>query len=353
MKKIITIVGARPQFIKLAPISRELRKYFKEIIVHTGQHYDDNMSDVFFKQLNIPYPDINLGVGSASHAIQTANMLTKLEEIFIKENPSLIVIFGDTNSTLAATLAAVKIHLPIAHIEAGLRNFDLSIPEEVNRLVADRLSTFLYAPTNLAVNNLAKEGIRENVFMLGDVMYDSLLSGLEKAKQFSKILNTLNIEEKKYCLATIHRAENTDNIHNLKEVIKAIGLFEEKVIFPIHPRTRKVIEENIIEIPQNVMLIQPLGYLDFISLENNARMIVTDSGGVQKEAYCLKIPCITIFPSTSWNETVEDGWNKLADAKVDSIMEKYNSVYNDSIYNYHFGDGNSAVKIIDNIKSLI
>ena len=353
MKKIITIVGARPQFIKLAPVSRELKRYFHEIILHTGQHYDDNMSDIFFRQLDISPPDINLGVGSASHAIQTANMLIKLEEVFIREKPSLIIIFGDTNSTLAAALAAVKLHIPIAHIEAGLRNFDLSIPEEVNRVVADRLSNFLYAPTKTATNNLENEGITENVYLTGDVMFDTLLYALEKAERLSHILNSLNILLKQYCLVTIHRAENTDNINNLKEIILALGMFDETVVFPIHPRTKKVIEQNQIEIPSNVKIIPSVGYLDFITLESNARMIVTDSGGVQREAYCLKVPCLTIFPSTSWVETVDDGWNKLADAKVESIIEKYNSNYNETTYNNHFGDGNASIKIVESIKRLL
>lgn len=353
MKKIITVVGARPQFIKAAPVSKVLRKYFHEILLHTGQHYDKNMSDIFFSQLRIPEPDINLQVGSASHAEQTANMLIKMEKVFLEENPSLIIIYGDTNSTLAASLAASKIHMPVAHIEAGLRNFDLTIPEEINRVVADKLSNYLFVPTLKAIENLKAEGITKNVYLTGDVMVDALYFGLDIAKKESKILSELNLASKNFCLATIHRAENTDNIENLKQIILSLGEFSEKVVFPVHPRTKKVIQKNIIQVPKNVQLIAPLGYLDFITLESNAKFILTDSGGVQKEAYCLKVPCITIFPSTSWVETVEDGWNKLADANTESILHAYHSSYNFNSHNEHFGDGHAAEKIVEIIRKII
>lgn len=353
MKKIITVVGARPQFIKAAPVSRIIRKYFNEMLLHTGQHYDENMSDIFFKQLNIPQPDINLQVGSGFHGEQTANMLVKMERVFLDQQPSLVIIYGDTNSTLAASIAASKIHIPVAHIEAGLRNFDLSIPEEVNRVVADKLSKYLFVPTLTAVENLKAEGITEQVYLTGDVMVDALNYGLEIAKKESQILRELNIKTRNYCLATIHRAENTDNISNLKEIMQALGKFPETVVLPIHPRTKKVIHANEITIPQNVLLIASLGYLDFIILESNARVIITDSGGVQKEAYCLKVPCITIFPSTSWVETVEDGWNKLADACESSILNVYHSKFDLSNYNAHFGDGHAAEKIVNIIRKIL
>ena len=353
MKKIITVVGARPQFIKAAPVSKVLRKYFHEILLHTGQHYDKNMSDIFFSQLSIPEPDINLQVGSASHAEQTAKMLMKMEKVFMDESPSLIIIYGDTNSTLAASIAASKIHIPVAHIEAGLRNFDLTIPEEVNRVVADRLSNYLFAPTLTAIKNLNSEGITKNVYLTGDVMVDALYFGLDIAKKKSNILSELQLLAKNYCLATIHRAENTDDIEKLKQIILSLGEFSEKVVFPVHPRTKKVIQENDISIPKNVQIISPLGYLDFITLESDAKIIVTDSGGVQKEAFCLKVPCITIFPSTSWIETVEDGWNKLADATMESILKAYHSTYNLNSYNAHFGDGHAADRIVKIIKEVL
>ena len=353
MKKIITVVGARPQFIKAAPISRHIRKDFIEILVHTGQHYDRNMSEVFFNQLDIPEPDINLNVGSGSHGFQTANMILKLEDVFINEKPEMVIIYGDTNSTLATSIAASKLHIPVSHIEAGLRNFDLKIPEEVNRVVADKLSQLLFAPTVTAVDNLKLEGITENVFLTGDVMVDALNYGLKIAKEKSNIMNELSISSKEFCLATIHRAENTNNVNNLKQILAALGEFQVKVILPIHPRTKKVIEENQIGVHKNVKLIPSLGYLDFITLESNAKIILTDSGGVQKEAYCLKTPCITIFPSTSWPETVEDGWNKLADADKDSILNIFNSGYGNLSHHEHYGDGHAAEKIIKIIKRTI
>lgn len=350
MKKIITVVGARPQFIKAAPFSRVVRKYYKELLIHTGQHYDSNMSEIFFNQLDIPKPDLNLNVGSGTHGLQTANMIIELEKVFLKEKPSLIVIYGDTNSTLAASIAASKIHIPVAHIEAGLRNFDLAIPEEVNRVVADKLSQFLFVPTKTAIKNLNAEGITKGIYLTGDVMVDALHYGLKIAQSKSKILSELNIEPKKYCLATIHRAENTNDVEKLRQIILALGSFSETVIFPIHPRTKKVIEENDILLSSNIKLMPSKGYLDFITLEANARIIITDSGGVQKEAYCLKTPCITIFPSTSWVETVDDGWNKLADANKRSIIEIYNSQYDLSVYNEHFGDGHASEKIVEIIR---
>jgi len=353
MKKIITVVGARPQFIKAAPVSRVIRRYFNEILLHTGQHYDENMSDIFFKQLNIPQPDINLQVGSGLHGEQTSSMLVKMERVFLDQQPSLIIIYGDTNSTLAASIAASKIHIPVAHIEAGLRNFDLSIPEEVNRVVADKLSKYLFVPTLTAIANLKAEGITEQVYLTGDVMVDALNYGLGIAEKDSQILSELNIKTKEYCLATIHRAENTDNIDNLKQIILAFGKLPETVVLPIHPRTDKVIHANDISIPKNIRLIPSLGYLDFITLESNARVIITDSGGVQKEAYCLKVPCITIFPSTSWIETVDDGWNKLADANESSILDVYHSKYDLDNYNAHFGDGHAAEKIVNIIKEIL
>ncbi|MDP3115416.1 MAG: UDP-N-acetylglucosamine 2-epimerase (non-hydrolyzing) [Candidatus Cloacimonadaceae bacterium] len=353
MKKIVTVVGARPQFIKAAPVSRVIRDFYDEVLVHTGQHYDQNMSEVFFRQLNIPHPDINLNVGSASHGEQTAGIILKLEKVLQDEKPSLVVVYGDTNSTLAASVIAAKMLIPVAHIEAGLRNFDMSIQEEINRVVTDKLSTYLFAPTKTAVKNLTSEGIVSNVFHTGDVMYDALLYGLQCAQSCSDILIRLNLVSRGYCLATIHRAENTDNYDNLRNIIAALGQFDERVVFPIHPRTKKVIDSNNLDIPDNILLMPAVGYFEFILLESNARMIVTDSGGVQREAYCLKVPCITIFPTTSWVETVEDGWNKLAQASTASILDTYNSTYDLSRHNSHFGNGNAALEIVNIIKEYI
>jgi UDP-GlcNAc3NAcA epimerase len=353
MKKIVTVVGARPQFVKAAAVSKVLRRNFKEYLVHTGQHYDNNMSDIFFKELNIPIPNENLNIGSFTHAVQTAKMMIKLEEVLLREDPALMIIYGDTNSTLAASIAASKIHIPVAHIESGLRNFDLTIPEEINRVIADKLSTYLFTPTVTAIDNLKEEGIIKNVFHSGDVMYDILLHGLDIADKKSKILSNFKLIRKRYTLVTIHRAENTDNVNNLIEIIKAIGEFQEIIIFPIHPRTNKVIDNNKIKIPRNVVMIPPVGYLDFITLEKNAKLIVTDSGGVQKEAYCLKVPCLTVFPSTSWVETVFDGWNKLVNAEKESILYAYRCNFEFKNYSLHYGNGNAASKIVEKLKQLI
>ncbi len=349
MKTIVTVVGARPQFIKASTISRKIRNSYNEYLVHTGQHYDANMSDVFFSELKIPQPDINLGVGSDSHAKQIAQMMIKLEEVLNEIRPSLVLIYGDTNSTMATALTAAKLLIPIAHVESGLRNFDMTIQEEINRVIADRLSTLLFAPTQTAVDNLKAEGFSTNVFLTGDVMYDSLLFGLERAESVSEIVSKLRVIPNDYCLVTIHRAENTDNVQNLANIIKALASFNETVVFPVHPRTRKVIDQAGIIQPDNVKFIQPVGYLDFIMLEAKSRIIVTDSGGVQREAYCLKKPCITIFPTTPWVETVQDGWNKLADASVQSITDAYRTGWSCSDYGNHFGEGNAADIIIEKI----
>lgn len=347
MKKVLTVVGARPQFIKAAPISRAINGVLKEVIIHTGQHYDKNMSEVFFRQLSIPEPDENLEVGSGSHAYQTGTMMIKLEEALIRHKPDGVIIYGDTNSTLAASIASSKLHVPVAHIEAGLRNFDLSIPEEVNRVVADKLSRFLFAPTKTAIANLAKEGITDNVFLTGDVMFDTLLYGLEIATNKSDVLSKYKLLNCKFSLCTIHRAENTDNSDNLRNIFDALARVGSIIVFPIHPRTRKVMDDNDILKPPNVMILPSLGYLDFLLLEKHADKIITDSGGVQREAYCLKKPCVTIFPSTSWIETVEDGWNTLSDCHVESIAYAFNNAREGHTYNSHYGDGHAAERIVD------
>jgi UDP-N-acetylglucosamine 2-epimerase len=350
MKTVLTVVGARPQFIKAAPISRALKGDFNEVIIHTGQHYDRNMSEVFFKQLSIPEPNENLDVGSGSHAYQTGIIMIKLEEALTRHRPDGVIIYGDTNSTLAASIASAKLHIPVAHVEAGLRNFDLSIPEEVNRVVADKLSDYLFAPTKTAVDNLSKEGITSNVFLTGDVMYDTLLYALETASNNSSVLSQYDLLSSQFSLCTIHRAENTDNVENLKVIIEALSKIGSKIILPIHPRTRKVMDGNDIKVPDNVMIIPSLGYLDFLLLEQNAQKIITDSGGVQREAYCLKKPCITIFPSTSWIETVEDGWNTLSDCRVESIVYAFHNAKEGHRYEQHYGDGHAARRIVGILK---
>jgi UDP-N-acetylglucosamine 2-epimerase len=347
MKTVLTIVGARPQFIKAAPISKVIRNYFREILIHTGQHYDTNMSEVFFSQLSIPLPNKYLEVGSGSHAYQTATMMIRMESVFNFYKPDAIIIYGDTNSTLAAALTASKLHIPIAHIEAGLRNFDLHIPEEINRVVADKLSKWLFAPTDNAVENLAKEGIVNGVYKTGDVMYDALLYTVELSKSQSSIIDELGLSPEDYSLCTIHRAENTDNIDNLKNILEAICKLNDTIVFPIHPRTRKIINKYDIRISGNVRLIQPLGHLDFVALTASTKKIITDSGGVQREAYWLKKPCITVFPSTSWPETVLDGWNRLVSCDVDAIIDAYRQANKGVVHKFHFGDGKASEKIVN------
>uniref|UniRef100_A0A7C3RKC0 UDP-N-acetylglucosamine 2-epimerase (Non-hydrolyzing) n=1 Tax=Dictyoglomus thermophilum TaxID=14 RepID=A0A7C3RKC0_DICTH len=322
---IVSIVGARPQFIKLAPLSKVLREEgFKETIVHTGQHYDDNMSDIFFKELEIPEPDYNLGIGSGSHGEQTGKMLIAIEEVLMKRKPDLVIVYGDTNSTLAGALASSKLHIKLAHVEAGLRSFNKMMPEEINRIVTDHLSDILFCPTETAVKNLEKEGITKGVYLVGDIMFDALMYFSRMSEEKSKILQNLKLNPKEYYLLTIHRAENTDNYDRLKNILLAIAQFRRKAVFPIHPRTRSRIKEfnlgNYLD-NENILLIDPVGYLDMISLEKNAFAIFTDSGGVQKEAFWLRVPCITLRDETEWIETVKYGWNTLVGANIEKILE--------------------------------
>jgi UDP-N-acetylglucosamine 2-epimerase len=323
--KILTVVGARPQFIKLAPLSKILRENgVNEIIVHTGQHYDENMNDLFFKELEIPKPDYNLGIGSGNHGEQTGRMLIEIEKIMLKENPDLVIVYGDTNSTLAGALAASKLHIKLAHVEAGLRSFNKRMPEEINRVLTDHVSDILFCPTQTAVENLKNEGITKGVYLVGDVMFDALVHFSKISDMKSNILERLNIKPKEYYLATIHRAENTDNYERLKNILTAFSKMDEMVVFPIHPRTRKMINYyglgDLLE-NNNVKVIDPVGYLDMLKLEKNAKAILTDSGGVQKEAFWLKVPCITLRDETEWIETVNLGWNRLVGSNVEKILE--------------------------------
>ncbi|MBB6401732.1 UDP-N-acetylglucosamine 2-epimerase (non-hydrolyzing) [Methanococcus maripaludis] len=356
--KIITIVGARPQFIKLAPVSKEIRKHFEEIIIHTGQHYDFDMNKIFFDELGIPIPDYNLNIGSGTHGFQTGEMLKKIEEILLKEKPDLVLVYGDTNSTIAGALSASKLNIKIAHVEAGLRSFDRKMPEEINRVLTDHISNILFTPTETADTNLKNEGVTAGVFNIGDVMYDSLLNALKliEKKNF-KMLNELNISKKEYILATVHRAENTDIKENLENIINAFIESNEKIIFPVHPRTRKYLEKyglfEKIKTCENLKLISPVGYLEMIYLENNAKKILTDSGGVQKEAYFLKVPCVTLRNNTEWVETVLDGWNILVGSDKEKILENI-SKFNPKTetYNYRFGEGDSSKKIVDVLRDI-
>lgn len=350
--KVATVVGARPQFVKMAPVSRELRKHFDEIVIHTGQHYDYEMNKIFFEQLNIPEPDYYLGVGSGSHGQQTGEMLKRIEEVLMKEKPDLVLVYGDTNSTLAGALAAVKLHIRVAHVEAGLRSFDKRMPEEVNRVLTDHVSDYLFAPTETAVKNLHNEGIKKGVYLTGDVMYDALLYNIKIAKEKSMIIDKLELRPKEYTLATVHRAENTDNRKNLESIIDAFIESNKLIVFPAHPRTQKYLKTyglmKKIEKATNILLIPPVGYLDMLVLEENARKILTDSGGVQKEAYFLKIPCITLRDRTEWVETVEDGWNILVGADKKEIVRAIEEFEpTGETYSYRFGKGDAHKKITE------
>lgn len=327
--KVVSIVGARPQFVKAAPISRALcAAGHEEFLVHTGQHYDANMSAVFFEELEMRPPDANLCVGSGDHGAQTAAMLKGIEKMLLAENPARVLVYGDTNSTLAGALAAAKLQVPVAHVEAGLRSFNRRMPEEINRIVADHLSDVLLCPSQTAVDNLKNEGITAGVHLVGDVMYDAVLLFAELARERSNILNELEIAPGSYLLATVHRAENTDDEERLGNILSAFSQLDEKVIFPIHPRTRKAITDGAdeLKVSSNVRLIDPVGYLAMLSLQQNARMILTDSGGIQKEAYWLGVPCVTLRDETEWVETVTAGWNVLAGANTARIVETVRSL---------------------------
>lgn len=347
--KIATVVGARPQFIKAAPVSRVLRQNHTEILIHTGQHYDANMSDIFFEELHIPKPDYNLGIGSGRHGAQTGATLEKVEDVLIQEEPDALLVYGDTNSTLAGALAAAKLHIPVLHIEAGLRSFNRNMPEEINRVLTDHVSRLLFCPTDTAVKNLAQEGITEGVYQIGDVMYDAFLYNKELAKKQSQVLDTLDLGSSEYILCTIHRAENTDNLSRMREILTALSQVSKPVILPLHPRTRKIIQEQGLDtlLSSSIRIIEPVGYLDMISLEVNASKLLTDSGGVQKEAYFAGVPCITMRDETEWVETVQVGWNRLTGADSQKILSAATEFTPPRNRPEIFGDGASAEKFVE------
>ena len=349
--KIISVVGARPQFIKLAILSKELRENHNEIIIHTGQHYDDNMSRYFFEEMQIAKPDYNLNIGSGSHGKQTAEMLIGLEDIFLHQKPDVVITFGDTNTTLATGLAATKLNIPVAHIEAGLRSHNREMPEEINRILTDHISDYLFAPTLTAMENIKSENLYGKPFLVGDVMYDSLLYYGKIAEQKSRILKNLKLKQKEYILLTLHRPYNVDNIQKLQNIFSALKQTKRFIVLPVHPRTCKMIESTNTIIPENISIIEPLGYLDFIFLQKHSEKIITDSGGIQKEAYLNGIPCITIRPETEWIETVKAGWNVLVGDKKDQLIE--NCLHFKPSHNRprYFGDGDSSKKIISILES--
>lgn len=381
MKKIITIVGARPQIIKSSAISRAVRGAFKgqidEIIVHTGQHYDENMSKVFFDEMEIPQPNYNLNVGSGSHGAQTAKMLEGLEDIFLSEKPDGVIVYGDTNSTVAGALAAAKIHIPLIHIEAGLRSYNKAMPEEINRIASDHMSTLLFSPTHSGIDNLKKEGFSTKneglasadnpyVFHCGDIMYDNSLYFSTVSDEKSSILQELGLEPNGYILGTVHRDSNTDINENMESIFNAIydiaELSGKKFVLPLHPRTKNKMESHLSEElrmklieSDKVLIVPPAGFLDIIALEKNASMLVTDSGGLQKEAFFFNKPCVILRPQTEWVEIVDNGNAILADANYDRIMNAYRTLSskNDFTYPNFYGDGKASEFICQQIVDLL
>ena len=319
--RILSVVGARPQFIKAAPVQRALSARHQVIQVHTGQHYDDNMSGVFFRELDIPEPDAHLGVGSGTHAQQTAAMFERLEPVIAQHQPACVVIYGDTNTTLAAAVVAAKLVVPIAHVEAGLRSFNRAMPEEQNRVVADHLSALLFCPTGTAVRNLAAEGITQGVHLVGDVMEEALVAAAARARTGSRVLARLGLAGADYALATVHRAENTNDPVRLRNILEALNELGERVVLPMHPRTTAAVAATGWQPRDTVTVIEPQGYLDMIQLEGSARVVLTDSGGVQKEAFWLGVPCVTLRDETEWTETLADGRNVLAGADRARIVQ--------------------------------
>lgn len=354
MKKIVTVVGARPQFIKAAAVSRVIRTDFadriEEVLVHTGQHYDDNMSKVFFDELDIPRPRYNLEISGGQHGAMTGRMLEAIEKVLLQEQPDWLLIYGDTNSTLAGALAAAKLHIPVAHVEAGLRSFNMRMPEEVNRILADRVSSLLFCPTKTAVDNLKAEGVTKGVHNVGDVMYDVALFYRDRARLHSTVLERLGLSRGAFALATCHRAENTDDPVRLSAILSSLAEVSkhEPVIFALHPRTRKLIcDYGLSRYLTSLTVTDPLPFLDMVALEQDAHVILTDSGGVQKEAFFYGVPSITMRDETEWTETVELGWNQLAGADTHKIVQSYLSAKPPSTRNSSvYGSGTAAVTIL-------
>jgi UDP-GlcNAc3NAcA epimerase len=344
--RFASIVGARPQFIKLAPVSCALRQRHDEVIIHTGQHYDYSMSAQFFDELTIPAPDYHLEIGSGSHGAQTGRMLEAIEEVLLKERPDWVIVYGDTNSTLAGALAAAKLHIPIAHVEAGLRT-DRIEPEEINRVVTDHISDRLFCPTETARSNAHNEGITHGVEVVGDVMYDVLLQTQPKINDRAQtLLPSLDVPSQAYVLVTVHRPANTDDPTAMQNIAHALNKLEMPVIFPVHPRTRACLEHYDITWGKHIRLIEPVGYLDMLTLERMAYRILTDSGGIQKEAFLLGVPCVTIFGKTEWPETVETGWNVLVSSRWQAILEVINLPKPQPPQHNPFGNGDAAIRIV-------
>ena len=359
--KILTIIGARPQFVKAATVSREIKNHpdITEIIVHTGQHFDKNMSDIFFEEMNIPKPHYNLDINSVGHGAMTGRMLEGIEEICINEKPDVVMVYGDTNSTLAGALAAKKLHIKVAHVEAGLRSFNMDMPEEINRILTDRISDVLLCPTQQAIENLKKEGFDNfpcKIELTGDVMQDAAMYYSQFSHEKSTIINEEHLEHEKYVLVTIHRQENTDDLDKLRQIISALNTLQKervRVVLPLHPRTKKIIESNNIAI--DFSIIPPVGYFDMIELIKHAKMVITDSGGLQKEAFFFQKQCITVREQTEWVELIDGEFNRLLPAeKISDLVQVFDSV---SAVNVDFsinlyGKGKASLEIVKAIKTM-
>lgn len=355
--RIMTVVGARPQFVKAAVVSRAIDKWnadrpdrpIAELLIHTGQHFDQNMSQVFFDELGIRAPAVNLNAGGGTHGVMTGQMLAGIEGVIIAEKPDWLLVYGDTNSTLAGALAAAKLHVPIAHVEAGLRSFNRRMPEEINRVVTDHLASLLFCPTQTAVDNLQREGVSKGVMNTGDVMLDASLHYRQQAIERSTVLERLHVERGRYVLATCHRAENTDEPDRLRAILKALATVARKmpVVLPLHPRTRNIIAASgMQDLVGDVTLLEPVSFIDMIRLEEGACTIVTDSGGVQKEAYFFQVPCVTLRDETEWVETVEAGANRLVGAQYDAIVSSVLDPPRSCEWPALYGDGHAGERML-------
>lgn len=344
--KVVSIVGARPQFIKIAVLSAAFRRVFQEVLVHTGQHYDFELSDVFFKNLALPTPDYHLGVGSGGHGAQTGQMLERLEEVLVKEKPDWVVVVGDTNSTLAGALAAAKLHIPVAHVEAGLRSYVFDMPEEINRRLTDHISRLLLTPTDAATRTLQGESVLGEIHQVGDVLVEAV-TGAAARGSGEALIEQLGVTRKKYWLVTLHRAELTDDPATLAVVLERLNALDGDVVFPMHPRTRGVLDREGLwsRLPSNVRVIKAVDFFEMLALERNARGIATDSGGVQREAYLLGVPCYTVRDETEWPETVTGGWNKMVGRDAAGLEAAISAGMPTGERSPAFGDGRSADRI--------
>ncbi|MDO8750283.1 MAG: UDP-N-acetylglucosamine 2-epimerase (non-hydrolyzing) [Dehalococcoidia bacterium] len=351
--KVVSVVGARPEFIQAAPLSRAIRTRHQEVLVHTGQHYDYDMSEVFFQQLSLPKPDYNLGVGSGSHARQTGEILSRMEAVLQQEKPDWVLVRGDTNSTLAGALAAAKLCIPVAHVESGLRSYDAHMPEEINRVVTDHLSDVLFCPTPTAMDNLGREGLSQRASLVGDVMYEAILIYIEQARRESRILKELGLQSKSYLLVTVHRAANTDDVSNLQGIVAALNAISEPIVFPVHPRTRSRLKEYGLVLGAHVKTIEPVSYFDLLVLESDARLVLTDSGGMTKEAYIVGTPCLTLRDLSEWIETVEAGWNTVVGADTVAILQAVRHFQPSSERPALYGDGKTSLHIVEALERYV